>query len=33
MKNLNVDKVDFNEIAISSDFLVILCDLNEKPEV
>ena len=30
MKNLNVDKVDFNEIAISSDFLVILCDLNEK---
>ena len=30
MKKLNVDKVDFNEIAISSDFLVILCDLNEK---
>ena len=30
MKNLNVEKVDFNEIAISSDFLVILCDLNEK---
>ena len=30
MKNLQVDKVDFDEIAISSDFLVILCDLNEK---
>ena len=30
MKNLNVNKVDFNEIAISSDFLVILCDLNEE---
>ena len=30
MKNLQVDKVDFDEIANSSDFLVILCDLNEK---
>ena len=30
MKNLQVDKVDFNEIANLSDFLVILCDLNEK---
>ena len=30
MKNLQVDKVDFNEIAKLSDFLVILCDLNEK---
>ena len=29
MKNLQVDKVDFDEIANSSDFLVILCDLNE----
>ena len=30
MKNLEVDKVDFDEIANSSDFLVVLCDLNEK---
>ena len=30
MKNLQVDKVGFDEIANSSDFLVILCDLNEK---
>ena len=30
MKNLQVNKVDFDEIANSSDFLVILCDLNEK---
>ena len=30
MKNLQVDKVDFDEIAKTSDFLVILCDLNEK---
>ena len=30
MKNLQVEKVDFDEIAYSSDFLVILCDLNEK---
>ena len=30
MKKLEVVKVDFNEIAISSDFLVILCNLNEK---
>ena len=30
MKNLQVDKVDFDEIANSSDFLVILCDLNDK---
>ena len=30
MKNLQVDKVDIDEIANSSDFLVILCDLNEK---
>ena len=30
MKSLQVDKVDFDEIAKSSDFLVILCDLNEK---
>ena len=30
MRNLEVDKVDFNEIAKSSDFLVILCDLNKK---
>ena len=30
MKSLQVDKVDFEEIAKSSDFLVILCDLNEK---
>ena len=30
MKNLQVDKVDFDEVAKSSDFLVILCDLNEK---
>ena len=30
MKNLKVNKVDFDEIAYSSDFLVILCDLNEK---
>ncbi len=29
MKNLQVDKVDFNEIAKTSDFLVVLCDLNE----
>ena len=30
MKKLQVEKVDFDEIASSSDFLVILCDLNEK---
>ena len=30
MRNFKVDKVDFSEIANSSDFLVILCDLNEK---
>ena len=30
MRNLEVNKVDFNEIAKSSDFLVILCDLNEQ---
>ncbi len=30
MKNLHVDKVDFDKIANLSDFLVILCDLNEK---
>ena len=30
MKNLQVDKVDFDKIAKISDFLVILCDLNEK---
>ena len=30
MKSLQVNKVDFEEIAKSSDFLVILCDLNEK---
>ncbi len=30
MKNLEVNKVDFNQIAELSDFLVILCDLNEK---
>jgi len=30
MKTLQVDKVDFDEIAYSTDFLVILCDLNEK---
>ena len=30
MKNLQVDKVDFDKIAKMSDFLVILCDLNEK---
>ena len=30
MKNLQVDKVDFDEIAYLTDFLVILCDLNEK---
>ena len=30
MRNLNVDKVNFDEIANSTDFLVILCDLNEK---
>ncbi len=30
MHNLQVEKVNFNEIAISSDFVVILCDLNEK---
>ena len=30
MKKLQVEKVDFDEIANSSDFLVILCDLNEK---
>ena len=30
MKNLQVDKADFEEIASSSDFLVILCDLNDK---
>ena len=30
MKSLRVDKVDFDEIAKLSDFLVILCDLNEK---
>ena len=30
MRNLQVDKVDFDEIAKLSDFLVILCDLNEK---
>lgn len=29
MKNLQVNKVDFDEIASSSDFLVILCDLNK----
>ena len=29
MKNLQVNKVNFDEIASSSDFLVILCDLNE----
>ena len=32
MKTLQVDKVDFDEIAKSIDFLVILCDLNEKTE-
>ena len=30
MKKLETHKVDFNEIAVLSDFLVILCDLNEK---
>ncbi len=30
MKSLEVDKVSFDEIASSSDFLVILCDLNER---
>ena len=30
MKSINIQKVDFNEIAYKSDFLVILCDLNEK---
>ncbi|MDA9714730.1 hypothetical protein N9U67_00705 [bacterium] len=30
MENLQVHKVDFDQIAKSSDFLVILCDLNEK---
>ncbi len=30
MKNLKVNKVNFDEIANFSDFLVILCDLNEK---
>ena len=30
MKNLHVEKTDFEEIATLSDFLVILCDLNEK---
>ena len=30
MMNLGVHKVDFYEIAKLSDFLVILCDLNEK---
>ena len=30
MKKLETHKVDFNEIAALSDFLVILCDLNEK---
>ena len=30
MNSLQVDKVDFDEIAKSSDFLVILCDLNKK---
>ena len=30
MKNFQVDKVDFDKIAKMSDFLVILCDLNEK---
>ena len=30
MRNFQVDKVDFDVIASSSDFLVILCDLNEK---
>ena len=29
MKNLDVDKVEFDEISNFSDFLVILCDLNE----
>ena len=30
MKNLQVEKVNFDEIASLSDFLVILCDLNVK---
>ena len=30
MKSINIQKVNFNEIAYKSDFLVILCDLNEK---
>ena len=30
MKNLQVNKVDFDEIANSNDFLIILFDLNEK---
>ena len=30
MKNLQVNKVNFDEIAKLSDFLVILCDLNKK---
>ncbi len=29
MKTLSVDKVEFDEIANLSDFIVILCDLNE----
>ena len=29
MKTLKVDKVEFDEIANLSDFIVILCDLNE----